>query len=187
MAIMQLLYLRKGNKPVITGVTFLCAFLAVSISSARPVQISDSADAGLYLEKGLQLQDKADYTISNEYLVKAGSWYEENAEYNRAAHCYNHVSSNYNLMSRLDSAEAYARKGLSLISDLPETDKTEEIRSCTLLGLINARRANYDSARKWLERANNLIHHPGISRSLWQNRSSLLLWRPTPHWLSPTR
>lgn len=154
-------------KPAFVGVAFLCLFCAVTTATiAQSPSVNDSLQAENVLEKGLQLQDEAAYRKSNTYLAKAGNWFRSNSYFMRAAHCYNHVSSNYNLMSRLDSAEVYARKALSLIPEFVSGDKTEEVRSCTLLGLIHARQADYERAQNWLKRASKYIDHPSVGVSL---------------------
>lgn len=158
--------LKKCTNPVLTGVVFLCSLLAVQSLSAQPSPITESSGAVLSVDKGLHLQDKGNYGLSNSYLHVAARWYEDEGELNDAAHCYNHISSNYNLMSRLDSAETYARKALSLVSGSGADDPTEEIRSCTLLGLVSARRARYDAARRWLERARALSLHPAVGTAM---------------------
>lgn len=153
----------RGCNFAITGQLLFCLLTAPLLvwGQSTPV-ISDSLRAEQFLSHALKLRNNGEFTKSNNFLNKSASIFEQSRYPTRAAHCYNHISSNLRLAGKPDSAEVFAHTALNMVPEFLLEDPTESIRAYTNLGLIEADRARYDNSLDFLQKAYRLTDNPVV-------------------------
>ncbi len=142
-----------------TGVVCLSLLINVNFIRAQ----ASAAEAKKLLEKGLALMEEANYEQANRYIEEASAIYINSENRVMAAHCYNHLSSNSRMMSKLAISQRLAEKALSLLDGMKLKDPTERIRAYTNLGINAAIGADYEQSLKLLNKASELIEDPAVS------------------------
>ncbi len=140
-------------------------FMVLSLSSNAVFVNAQPSTTGAekLLEKGLALMNEAKFEQANSYLKRATGLYINAKKPVRAAHCYNHLSSNNRLMSNLGVARLQAQKALSLLEGVTLDDPTEKIRALTNLGLLAAIEADFEQSLQLLKKASALVRSPDVS------------------------
>jgi len=142
----------------------LPALLLISLSTkAQEASPPDTSKAGeLYANAQSQIKE-ANYERANDLLIRAADDYRSGRHWKRTAESYNLLSSNFRILSRLDSAAYYAKAAIELMDDKELAAPDVEARSYNQLGLVETDNSNFREAIALFERALELTEHESVS------------------------
>lgn len=138
-------------------------FLAGVDLQARQLSPSDTTKASELYTKAQSLTKEASYETANSLLRRAAKEYRKGGFWKRTAESYNLLSSNYRILSKLDSAAHYATEAIELLDKQERTSPALLARSYNQLGLVETDNSNFGEARNLFEKALELAEDESVS------------------------
>ena len=117
-------------------------------------------------EQAERLFEEAGYDSSISLVNRAINFDRSANRWDRLAESYNLLSANYRVLSKLDSAEIYARDVLQILEKQSLALPVQQIKAYNNLGLIETERSNFQQAVSYYERALSLAENPSVPSNI---------------------
>lgn len=152
----------KTDKPYLSKAHYckyllLCLFLLISSTAGYTQTASkstiDSLEAKKLFEQGQRLLDEAKYDRSLSHLTQAADFYKQEKNWSKLTVCYNLLSTNQRILSRLDQSERLAGNVLQIINERSLDLPLQQVKAYNNLGLIETERSNFKEAITHFEEA----------------------------------
>jgi CHAT domain-containing protein/Tfp pilus assembly protein PilF len=158
------------------GLAFSMVLLAVLLLrsvdlQAQQLSTPDSSKASELYINAQSLIEEANYKQANRLLSRAAQNYRSGEYWKRTAQSYNLLSSNYRILSRLDSAAYYATEAIELLEQKELAAPEILARSYNQLGLVKTDNSNFREARNLFEKALQLAEDDSV---LIKTRAAIL-------------
>ncbi len=138
-------------------------FLIGANAQAQVVSPSDTSKAGELYANAQSLIKEANYERANGLLIRAADSYRSGRHWKRVAESYNLLSSNFRILSKLDSAAYYAKGSIELLEREEVPAWGVKARAYNNLGLVETDNSNFREAIKLFESALELTDHESVS------------------------
>lgn len=138
------------------------ALLLFFCCSNLNAQTADSLKAKELYEQAETLFEEARYDSSIALVNRTINYYRSTNRWDRLAGSYNLLSANYRVLSRLDSAETYARNVLQILEKQSLHLPVQQIKAYNNLGMADTERSNFEQAISYYEQALGLVENPAV-------------------------
>lgn len=128
----------------------------------QPGSASDTTQAGEHYASARSLIKDAEYERANKLLIQAAESFRSAEQWTRTAEAYNLLSSNFRILSRLDSAAYYASQSIELFEDESISAPGVQARAYNNLALIETDNSNFQQAITLFERALELAENESV-------------------------
>lgn len=143
------------------ALTLLICFICTNLF-AQTGNSPDTIKAKKLYEQAETLFEEANYDSSIVLANRAADIYQSADRWDGVTENYNLLSANHRVLSRLDSAEAYARNVLQILDEQFLTLPVQQIKAYNNLGLIETERSNFEQAVTYFEEALGLAENPSV-------------------------
>lgn len=146
------------------SLVYLFFFIFIHLN-AHAVQVSqtDTSQAHQLYTDAQSLIKEASYEQANKLLIRAADSFRSQRQWKRTAETYNLLSSNFRILSKLDSSATYARKAIDLLNKEAVAAWDAKAIAYNNLGLVETENSNFQDAIDLFENALDLADREAVT------------------------